>query len=209
MLEAVQATLLISTYQAGKLVIVRAGGRVSTLLRTFDQAMGLAADPRRMAIGTRDRIWLLRNAPDIAPQLEPVGRHDAVLLAPELPRDRRHPRPRTRLGEATSFGRSHPLLLPLDARGRLQLRPPLAPAVHHLAGRRRSPPIPNLQRERSRARPFRTLLGSGYAYPTSRVNHFYSGCESQRVWAEMSLPMSARDRDRGCTRRKPLRQIGI
>jgi uncharacterized protein (TIGR03032 family) len=42
--------------------------------------MGLAVDARRLMIGTRDRIWALRNAPDIAPRIEPAGRHDACYL---------------------------------------------------------------------------------------------------------------------------------
>ena len=43
LLEAAGASLLVTTYQAGKLIVIRScGGRISTLLRTFDQAMGLA-----------------------------------------------------------------------------------------------------------------------------------------------------------------------
>jgi uncharacterized protein (TIGR03032 family) len=42
--------------------------------------MGLAADPRRLAVGARDRVWFLRNAPDIAPRIEPAGLHDACFL---------------------------------------------------------------------------------------------------------------------------------
>ena len=80
-LEHLNATLLVTTYQAGKLVVIRArGGRVSTLLRSFDQAMGLAVDPRRLAIGTRFQVWDLRNAPDIAPRVEPRGIHDACYV---------------------------------------------------------------------------------------------------------------------------------
>ena len=80
-LEDLNATLLVTTYQAGKLVVIRAsGGRVSTLLRSFDQAMGLAVDQRRLTIGTRFQIWHLRNAPDIAPQIEPRGTHDACYV---------------------------------------------------------------------------------------------------------------------------------
>jgi uncharacterized protein (TIGR03032 family) len=81
LLEALSASLCVSTYQAGKLVVVRAAaGRLSTLLRNFEQAMGLAVDPRRLAVGTRTMVWFLRNAPDIAPQLEPPGRHDSCFL---------------------------------------------------------------------------------------------------------------------------------
>jgi uncharacterized protein (TIGR03032 family) len=42
--------------------------------------MGLAVDARRMALGTRDSIWFLRNAPDLAPRVEPAGLHDACYL---------------------------------------------------------------------------------------------------------------------------------
>src|SRR5207302_6561544 len=82
LLEELGASLFISTYQAGKLVVVRAAahGRLSTLLRNFEQAMGLAVDPRCLAVGTRTMVWFLRNAPDIAPQLEPAGRHDGCFL---------------------------------------------------------------------------------------------------------------------------------
>jgi uncharacterized protein (TIGR03032 family) len=37
-------------------------------------------DGSRLAIGTRKEIWFLRNAPDIAPRIEPVGQHDACFL---------------------------------------------------------------------------------------------------------------------------------
>ncbi len=81
LLESMGATLLVSTYQAGKLVVVRSvQGRLSTLLRSYEQAMGLAVDERRLAIGTRSQVWFFRNAPDIAVQLEPVGMHDACYL---------------------------------------------------------------------------------------------------------------------------------
>jgi len=81
LLNEVGCTLWVSTYQAGKLIVVRAHGeRLSTLLRTFDQAMGLAVNPKRLAVGTRDQIWILHNAPDIAPQLNPAGLHDACFL---------------------------------------------------------------------------------------------------------------------------------
>src|SRR5262249_15345269 len=75
------ASLLVSTYQANKLLVVRAaGGGLSTLVRTFDRPMGLAADARRLALGTRSQIWFLRNAPDIAPRVEPAGLRDACYL---------------------------------------------------------------------------------------------------------------------------------
>jgi uncharacterized protein (TIGR03032 family) len=81
LLHQLGASLLVSTYQANKLLVMRATqGGLSTLVRTFERPMGLAVDGRRMALGTRDQIWLLRNAPDIAPRVEPAGRHDACYL---------------------------------------------------------------------------------------------------------------------------------
>jgi uncharacterized protein (TIGR03032 family) len=81
LLRQLSISLFVTTYQANKLLVVRAAlGGLSTLVRTFDRPMGLAADSRRLAIGTRTEVWLLRNAPDIAPRIEPPGQHDACFL---------------------------------------------------------------------------------------------------------------------------------
>jgi len=81
LLHQLGASLLVSTYQANKLLAVRANGPgLSTLVRTFDKPMGLAVDARRLTIGTRNQIWFLRNAPDIAPRIEPAGLHDACFV---------------------------------------------------------------------------------------------------------------------------------
>ncbi|HSC57454.1 MAG TPA: TIGR03032 family protein [Nitrospira sp.] len=81
LLRQLGASLLISTYQANKLLVARAsGGGLSMLVRTFERPMGLAVDVNRLTIGTRNQIWFLRNAPDIAPRVEPAGQHDACFL---------------------------------------------------------------------------------------------------------------------------------
>jgi uncharacterized protein (TIGR03032 family) len=81
LLRQLNVSLLVTTYQANKLLVVRAAqGGLSTLVRTFERPMGLAVDGHRMALGTRDQIWFLRNAPDIAPLVEPAGAHDACYL---------------------------------------------------------------------------------------------------------------------------------
>jgi hypothetical protein len=87
--EGLGASLLVSTYQAGKLIIVRAaGGRLSTLLTTFDQPLGLDTDDRRLALGTRNAVWFLRNAPDLAPLARPARTARRPLPA-ALPRSTR------------------------------------------------------------------------------------------------------------------------
>ena len=78
LLQELGVSLLVTTYQAGKLIVVRPGQeRLSSLLRSLDQPMGLACDRGRLAIGTRGQIWFWNDAPGLAPQFEPVGKHDA------------------------------------------------------------------------------------------------------------------------------------
>jgi len=81
LIDKVNGSLFLNTYQAGKLMVVRTiNGRVSTLLRSFEMPMGLAVDPHRLAIGTRRQIWFFRNAPDIAAQLEPRETFDSCYV---------------------------------------------------------------------------------------------------------------------------------
>ena len=81
LLRELGASLLVSTYQANKLLAVRAaGGGLSILVRTFDRPMGIAVAGPRVALGTRDRVWLFRDVPDIAPRVAPAGTHDACYL---------------------------------------------------------------------------------------------------------------------------------
>lgn len=81
LLRELGSSLLISTYQANKLLVARAlPDGLSTLVRTFDRPMGMATDGARLALGTKNQIWFLRNASDIAPRLEPTGTYDACYL---------------------------------------------------------------------------------------------------------------------------------
>jgi uncharacterized protein (TIGR03032 family) len=81
LLQQLNLSLLVTTYQANKLLVVRATqDGLSTLVRTFERPMGLAVDGGRIALGTRNQVWFLRNAPDIAPRVEPAGLHDACYL---------------------------------------------------------------------------------------------------------------------------------
>lgn len=57
-LSQLNTSLLVTTYQAGKLVAVRGDGRVlNTHFRNFHKPMGLAIQGPRLAIGTRHEIW--------------------------------------------------------------------------------------------------------------------------------------------------------
>ena len=81
-LERLGVSLLVSTYQAGKLFVVGSRqGELALSFHYFEQAMGLAVGRERVAVGTRNQIWFLRHTPDIAPRHQPAGRHDGCLLA--------------------------------------------------------------------------------------------------------------------------------
>jgi len=61
-------SLAITTYQAGKVVLVGWDGRqVTVLLRHFDKPMGMTASGNRMALATRNELALFANAPLLAP----------------------------------------------------------------------------------------------------------------------------------------------
>ncbi len=81
LLQSLGASLLVSTYQAGKLVILRADeGGLNTHFRGFNVPMGIALDGDRLAIGTGLEIWEFHNVPAVASRLEPAGKHDVCFL---------------------------------------------------------------------------------------------------------------------------------
>lgn len=76
-------SLVVSTYQAGKLILVRAqGDALNTHFRQFFSPMGVAYQPEtgRLAIGAKHEVWEFRNQPDVAPKLEPRGQCDAAFM---------------------------------------------------------------------------------------------------------------------------------
>jgi uncharacterized protein (TIGR03032 family) len=74
-------SLLVTTYQAGKLVIVRSeGDQLNTHFRNFQGPMGLALGGSRLAVGTMIQVWEFADVPDVAARIEPNGRHDACYL---------------------------------------------------------------------------------------------------------------------------------
>jgi uncharacterized protein (TIGR03032 family) len=80
-LQELGISILVTTYQAGKLVMLRPDGeRLNTHFRGFSRPMGLAVSGDRLAIGTSLEIWEYHNAPALARRLEPAGSHDACFL---------------------------------------------------------------------------------------------------------------------------------
>jgi uncharacterized protein (TIGR03032 family) len=81
-------SLAVTTYQAGKLVFLRAEQRegnpvVNTHFRSFDRPMGLAWEKGRIALGTSGEIWEFHDMPAVARKIDAVDAamtHDAVFL---------------------------------------------------------------------------------------------------------------------------------
>jgi uncharacterized protein (TIGR03032 family) len=75
-------SVLVTTYQAGKLVILRQDdqGTLNTHFRTFQRPMGMAVRGDRLALGTAMEVWEYHNLPAVAQGLEPAGTHDACFL---------------------------------------------------------------------------------------------------------------------------------
>ena len=81
LLDQLGISLLVTTYQAGKLVVLRADqDHVNTHFRNLIKPMGLAVAGDRLAVGTLLEIWEFHNVPAVIPKLEPIGRHDACYL---------------------------------------------------------------------------------------------------------------------------------
>jgi uncharacterized protein (TIGR03032 family) len=92
-------SLAVTTYQAGKVILVRhdagaptngagpisimapsAHSVINTHFRTFHRPMGLAVQDNKLAIGGHKTVWELHNMPAVARKLEPPGKHDACYL---------------------------------------------------------------------------------------------------------------------------------
>jgi uncharacterized protein (TIGR03032 family) len=79
--EQLGISLIVSTYQAGKAIVVRNdNGTLNTHFRTFAKPMGIAADHNRLTIGSANTVWEYRNMPAVAQKIEPAGKHDACYL---------------------------------------------------------------------------------------------------------------------------------
>ncbi|MEM0926974.1 MAG: TIGR03032 family protein [Planctomycetota bacterium] len=96
-LEHLGCSLLVSTYAAGKVISVGvAEGNLQLGFTNFQQAMGIAAPPMtdagviaterstdRVAVGSTNAIWFLRDGGSLANQVDPAGTVDRVYLTRE------------------------------------------------------------------------------------------------------------------------------
>lgn len=81
LLAQLRSSLMVTTYQAGKLVMLRNdNGVLNTHFRVFNKPMGLAIADGRLAIGTATSIQEYRNIPAAAPKVSAEKTHDAAWL---------------------------------------------------------------------------------------------------------------------------------
>lgn len=89
LLAQLGASVLVTTYQAGKLVVLRNDeGVLNTHFRNLPKPMGLARDGGRLAIGCHVDVWEFHNVPAVCGQLDEsdnypqaaTSKHDACFL---------------------------------------------------------------------------------------------------------------------------------
>jgi uncharacterized protein (TIGR03032 family) len=81
LLEALGSSLMISTYQAGRLVMIRStADGLNSHFRALATPMGVAFDGQRLAIGTRAEVIVFQNQPALTARLEPPDLHDGCFV---------------------------------------------------------------------------------------------------------------------------------
>ena len=88
LLAQVGASVLVTTYQAGKLVVLREdAGVLNTHFRNLAKPMGLARDGGRLAVGCSVDVWEFHNVPAVCAKLDASeeyptteAKHDACYL---------------------------------------------------------------------------------------------------------------------------------
>ena len=80
-LKQLGISLAVSTYQAGKVILVRReGDKINTHFRNFNRPMGIAVKPDRMSIGCFRTVENYQNAPELIARFEEPGAHDACYV---------------------------------------------------------------------------------------------------------------------------------
>jgi uncharacterized protein (TIGR03032 family) len=81
-LDDLGLSLLVTTYQSGRVMLVRAQGRgaLNTHMRMFPSPMGVAVGQNVLAIGAKQEVVEFRNQPAVAAALDPPNVNDAVWI---------------------------------------------------------------------------------------------------------------------------------
>lgn len=80
-LRAHNASLVVSTYQAGQLATIGTSGDDLVVdFESFDRPMGIAFEAGWLAVATRRQVWFLLANESIAGELEPCGQYQLAFL---------------------------------------------------------------------------------------------------------------------------------
>lgn len=81
LLRQLRCSLLATTFQAGRLIVIRPeGAKLNTHFHAIPRPMGLAADRSRLFVGSQNAMLEYRNVPAVADKLPSAQRHDGVFL---------------------------------------------------------------------------------------------------------------------------------
>jgi uncharacterized protein (TIGR03032 family) len=83
LLKQLNIAVLVTTYQAGKVIMVREdNGSLNTHFRNFHRPTGVALLPDRMAVGAYSSIWRFDNIPEVGKKQTPPN--DACYIARDI-----------------------------------------------------------------------------------------------------------------------------
>ncbi len=83
LLIQMNATIALTTYQAGKVIFISANdaNSLTQLPRTFNKAMGMALHENKLGIATKNEVVILKNDPRLAPHYpKSPGKYDALFM---------------------------------------------------------------------------------------------------------------------------------
>ena len=88
LLRKASSSILMSTYQSGKLITMRTmvdaatgSESLNTHFTAMPKPMGIAVrQDGRLTVGTRDEVWTYRNQPQVARKIEPPGSYSAAFV---------------------------------------------------------------------------------------------------------------------------------
>ena len=81
LLKQAAASLVVSTYQAGKLILLRANeASLNTHFVSLPKPMGVAFDKDRLSVGSGAKVIDYFNMANVGPKVEPVNTHNAAFL---------------------------------------------------------------------------------------------------------------------------------
>jgi uncharacterized protein (TIGR03032 family) len=80
-LKQLGISLFVTTYQAGKLVVIREdNNKINTHFRFFNEPRGLVVNAKRLAVGALHQVQEFRNMPKLTPKLPSPDKHDACYV---------------------------------------------------------------------------------------------------------------------------------